>query len=124
MQLCRHCNSLEDMETKVLRVQRLALCVRYVSYAQSTLDRRFLVQGSPGDPAPRPVNEAELEPPDAPQPRPDAAACWRAWISMYTLISETAAGVTPGIRLACPKVRGRTCVSFSFISRDSPLTRP
>ena len=56
------------------------------------------------------------------QPREDAAACWRAWISMYTLISDTAAGVTPGMRLAWPRVRGRTRVSFSFISRDRPLT--
>jgi hypothetical protein len=39
MQLCRRCNSLEDMETKVLRVQRLALCVRYVSYLSRGIDR-------------------------------------------------------------------------------------
>ena len=41
---------------------------------------------------------------------------------MYTLISDTAAGVTPGMRLACPSVRGRTRVSFSFISRERPET--
>ena len=32
-----------------------------------------------------------------------------------------AAGVTPGIRLACPMVTGRMRSSFSRISRDSPL---
>ena len=38
------------------------------------------------------------------------AACSRrfAWISMKTCTSETAAGVTPGMREACPRVRGRT----------------
>ena len=36
--------------------------------------------------------------------------------------SDTAAGVTPGMREAWPSVRGRTCASFSFISRESPLT--
>ena len=37
--------------------------------------------------------------------------------------SETAAGVTPGMRDAWPMVRGRTFVSFSCISRDK-LTKP
>jgi hypothetical protein len=41
---------------------------------------------------------------------------------MYTFTSDTAAGVTPGMRDACASVRGRTCCSFSFISRDKPLT--
>ena len=44
------------------------------------------------------------------------------WISMYTFTRLMAAGVTPGMRLACPSVAGRTRVSFSCISRDSPLT--
>jgi hypothetical protein len=43
---------------------------------------------------------------------------------MYTNNKLTAAGVTPEIRLACPIVCGRTRVSFSCISRDSPLTDP
>src|SRR5579863_282122 len=46
----------------------------------------------------------------------------RAWIPMYTFTSDTAAGVTPGMRLAWPRVRGRTRCSFSCISRESPLT--
>ena len=33
---------------------------------------------------------------------------------------ETAAGVTPGMRLACARVRGRTRSIFSIISRDNP----
>src|SRR5206468_5462880 len=37
----------------------------------------------------------------------ETAAPRRDWISMKTLIRETAAGVTPGIRDAWPKVRGR-----------------
>lgn len=44
-----------------------------------------------------------------------------AWISMYTLTSDTAAGVTPGMREAWPMVRGLILVSFSCISRESPL---
>jgi hypothetical protein len=31
-----------------------------------------------------------------------------------------AAGVTPGIRLACPSDAGRTLVSFSVISLERP----
>src|ERR1039458_8185309 len=56
------------------------------------------------------------------QLRNGADACCRAWISMKTLISDTAAGVTPGMRLAWPNVCGRTRASFSFISRDKALT--
>src|SRR5579872_4866523 len=33
---------------------------------------------------------------------------------------EIAAGVTPGIRLACPSDTGLTKLSFSVISRDKP----
>src|SRR5438270_3272090 len=51
-----------------------------------------------------------------------AWCCRRAWISMKTFTSDTAAGVTPGIRLAWPKVRGLTRSSFSCISRERPLT--
>ena len=54
--------------------------------------------------------------------RAGALACCRDWISMYTLISDTAAGVTPGMRLAWPRVWGRTRIIFSFISRDKPET--
>src|SRR5207244_4404950 len=35
----------------------------------------------------------------------------------------TAAGVTPGMRLACPSEIGRTKLSFSTISRDRPGRR-
>src|SRR5262244_2268533 len=54
----------------------------------------------------------------------DACANCLPCISMYTLIKLTAAGVTPGIREAWPSVRGRTRCSFSFISRERPLTLP
>ena len=46
----------------------------------------------------------------------------RDWISMYTLTSETAAGVTPGMLEAWARVRGFTLSSFSCISRERPLT--
>ena len=36
---------------------------------------------------------------------------------------EIAAGVTPGIRLACPSETGRTKLNFSTISLDSPGSR-
>ena len=36
----------------------------------------------------------------------------RAWISMYTLISDTAAGVTPGMRLACPRSADARAAAF------------
>ncbi len=52
----------------------------------------------------------------------DYAVCFRAWISMKILMSDSAAAVTPGIPLACPIVAGRTRPSFSCISRDKPLT--
>ena len=43
----------------------------------------------------------------------EAFAWCRAWISMYTLMTETAAGVTPGMRLAAApmpiKSGWRTC---------------
>ncbi len=39
-----------------------------------------------------------------------------------TIKSCTAAGVTPGMRLACPSVAGRTCSSLAVISRDRPDT--
>lgn len=51
-------------------------------------------------------------------------ASFFAWISMKTGISETAAGVTPGRRLAWPTVVGRTRVRTSCISRDRPETAP
>ncbi len=38
------------------------------------------------------------------------------WISS----SETAAGVTPGMREACPRVSGRAWASLCWISLDSP----
>jgi hypothetical protein len=56
--------------------------------------------------------------PNLPRTDDERFSC-RAWISMYTLISETAAGVTPGMRLACPRVRGRTCSTFSRISHPA-----
>ena len=40
---------------------------------------------------------------------------------METCTRLSAAGVTPGMRLACPMVTGRTRSSFSRISRESPL---
>ena len=37
-----------------------------------------------------------------------------------TLVVSIAAGVTPGIRPACPNVSGRTASNFDRISRDNP----
>lgn len=39
----------------------------------------------------------------------------------YTIKIEIAAGVTPEIREAWPKLRGLNLVNFSLISRESPL---
>ncbi len=47
-------------------------------------------------------------------------ACTR----METCTSDKAAGVTPGRRLACPMVTGRTRSSVSRISRERPLMAP
>ena len=44
-------------------------------------------------------------------------------MQLATTVAELiAAGVTPGIRDACPSVCGITFPSFSCISRDNPLT--
>lgn len=41
----------------------------------------------------------------------------------YTSRTAMAAGVTPGMRDACPRVSGRTRVSFCLISVESPGMR-
>ncbi|MNJ67274.1 hypothetical protein D3C77_634330 [compost metagenome] len=52
------------------------------------------------------------------------AVCSRLWPAphFFRWISsrEMAAGVTPGIREACPRVSGRACVSLWVISLDRP----
>ena len=42
----------------------------------------------------------------------------------YTSRTASAAGVTPGMRFACPKVDGRTRSSFCFTSVESPGIAP
>ena len=44
----------------------------------------------------------------------------RDWISRKHLDEGEAAGVTPEMRLAWPRVEGRTRSSFSTISRERP----
>ncbi len=92
--------------------------------------RRILTWPSTSAPAfligPRP---SVYNPPAPDRPRTrryavnlSASARFRAWISTYTCSSDTAAGVTPGSRLACPSVIGRTRSNVPCISRLNPLT--
>src|ERR1700688_3014609 len=55
-------------------------------------------------------------------PMSRAAYAARSRFFRCTSSSETAAGVSPGIRAACPKVSGRTSPSRSRASFDSPPT--
>ena len=55
------------------------------------------------------------------QPAPHLCALHICALDMETWTSESAAGVTPGRRLAWPMVMGRTRSRVSRISRERPL---
>ncbi len=122
-----------------LRMKRIEIDDIWVAYLQETIGVAFVPSGR-ARPAPAkgfrrqyrlrtfefpllfPSKFSSSHPGDARRPQNDAAAL-RLWpcTRIDTCTRLSAAGVTPGMRLAWPMVMGRTRVKVSRISRERPL---